>query len=75
MMADSVSRQMSDARVVLHSSSKSRWTAQNGTIGVAQMLNLVGQKGRELVAVVPSGSGILEWIFKFVAQVPQEIFG
>jgi hypothetical protein len=46
-----------------------------GAITVLQMLNLVGQRGGELVTVVPTGSGLLEWIFKFAAQAPQEMFG
>jgi hypothetical protein len=45
----------------------------NGTITVLQMLNLVGQKGGELVTVVPAGSGLLEWIFKFSVQVPEQL--
>lgn len=46
----------------------------NGSINVVQMLNLVGQKGGELVTVVPAGAGIFEWIFKFSSQAPQQLF-
>jgi hypothetical protein len=42
-----------------------------GPMVVLQMLDLVGQKGGELVTVVPAGAGLLEWIFKFPTQVPE----
>ncbi len=44
-----------------------------GPMQVGQMLNLVGQKGGELVAVVPTGNNVFEWIFKFPMQAPQSI--
>jgi hypothetical protein len=47
----------------------------NGAVSVLQMLNLVGQRGGELVTVVPAGSGLLEWVFKFAGQPPQQLFG
>ena len=43
----------------------------SGSMPVLQMLNLVGQKGGELVAVVPAGGVLLEWIFKFPTATPE----
>jgi hypothetical protein len=45
-----------------------------GTISVAQMLNYAGSKGGELVAVVPAGEGVFEWVLKFPAQAPAQLF-
>lgn len=45
-----------------------------GSISVGQMLNLVGQKGGELVTVLSIGAGQYEWIFKFPSQTPQQLF-
>ena len=47
--------------------------APGGTVSVGQMLNSVGQRGGELVTVIPAGGGLLEWIFKFAATAPEQL--
>jgi hypothetical protein len=46
----------------------------NGPMNVPQMLNFVGQRGGELVTAILAGPGQLEWIFKFAAEAPQNMF-
>ena len=46
----------------------------SGTMSVVQMLNYAGSKGGEFVAVVPAGQGMFEWVIKFPAQAPAQLF-
>jgi hypothetical protein len=46
----------------------------NGPMSIAQVLNSGGQQGGELVAVVPVGVNIFEWVIKFPLQAPLQKF-
>ena len=46
-----------------------------GVITIVQMLGFAGQHRGELCAVVPASPGVLEWIFKFSAAPPANMFG
>jgi len=39
-----------------------------GAVNIAQVLNSAGQNGGELVAVVPAGPNVFEWVIKFPMQ-------
>lgn len=46
--------------------------APSGPMAIAQVLNSAGQKGGELVAVVPVGSNGFEWVIKFPIDAPTQ---
>jgi hypothetical protein len=67
-----VSYGVNHADMGIHDCSESgRAQTPAGSMNVLQMLNFLGQRGGELVTVVPAGAGLLEWIFKFLSQVPE----
>ena len=43
----------------------------SGTVAVAQMLNMAGAHGGELVAVVTAGPNVYEWVIKFPNAAPE----
>jgi hypothetical protein len=46
----------------------------NGPATILQVLNLAGQQGGELAAVVPAATNIFEWVIKFPSQAPAQPF-
>lgn len=41
---------------------------------ILEVLNRVGQQGGELVLALPEGPGAIDFVFKFPAHAPQEVF-
>ena len=61
-------------RYVIVQSNGGQAQTPNGPMPIGQALNAFGQNGGELVAVVPAGPGVFEWVIKFPVQTPAQAF-
>jgi hypothetical protein len=65
---------MSQWRYAIVPSNGGQVQMPSGPASIAQPLNSAGQQGGELVAVVPAGPAVFEWVIKFPIQAPPQAF-
>jgi hypothetical protein len=65
---------MQQWRYAIVASTGGQVTTGSGPMSIAQVLNSAGQNGGELVAVVPAGPNVFEWVIKFPLAAPATQF-
>ena len=65
---------MDQWRYVIVQSNGQHVNTNSGSLNIAQVLNSAGASGGDLVAVVPAGANLFEWVIKFPAHAPKQTF-